>query len=48
MFGAFTSFGKLGALASSVARAWSPLALCEDDGTTILYEDDDVTALTED
>ena len=27
MFGAFTSFGKLGALASSVARAWSPAAL---------------------
>ncbi len=27
---------------------WSPLALCEDDGTTILYEDDGVTALTED
>lgn len=30
MFGAFTSFGKLGALASSVARAWSPLALWPD------------------
>ena len=27
MFSAFKKFGKLGALASSVARAWSPLAL---------------------
>ena len=27
MFSAFQTFGKLGALASSVARAWSPLAL---------------------
>jgi Na+/H+ antiporter NhaD/arsenite permease-like protein len=29
MFGAFTSFGKLGALASSVARAWSPLQILQ-------------------
>jgi len=30
MFGAFKKFGKLGALASSVARAWSPIALWPD------------------
>jgi hypothetical protein len=30
MFSAFQTFGKLGALASSVARAWSPLALWPD------------------
>ena len=30
MFSAFNTFGKLGALASSVARAWSPLALWPD------------------
>ena len=30
MFSAFKKFGKLGALASSVARAWSPLALWPD------------------
>ena len=30
MFSAFQTFGKLGALASSVARAWSPLSLWPD------------------
>jgi len=30
MFSAFKKFGKLGALASSVARAWSPLSLWPD------------------
>jgi hypothetical protein len=30
MFSAFQTFGKLGAMASSVARAWSPLALWPD------------------
>lgn len=48
MFSAFQTFGKLGALASSVARAWSPLALCEDDCTTQLFEDNGSTVLTED
>lgn len=40
--------GKLGALASSVARAWSPPALTADDGTTTLTADDGTTSLTED
>jgi hypothetical protein len=38
MFSAFQTFGKLGALASSVARAWSPLAL--EDATSILLLED--------
>ena len=50
MFSAFQTFGKLGALASSVAAPAPPTAtdLLEDDGVTILYEDDGATALTED
>mgnify|MGYP000464549197 CR=1 FL=1 len=30
MFGAFTSFGKLGSLARAIAAAWSPLSLWPD------------------
>lgn len=30
MFGAFTSFGKLGAIGKAIAAAWSPLSLWPD------------------
>jgi len=49
MFGAFNTFGKLGAQPKP-ASTTPPSAtdLTEDDGTTVLYADDGTTSLTED